>query len=133
MSASAQTWTVTSAPGKGWTSIAMSADGRVIAAADDHTGPYVSTNGGISWTSNNPASNVPAGTTNCSSVAVSPDGNTIVALFPPNFYGYISTNTGASWVSISNTESGPPYYTIFSADGDLDTVRGRWRNHSVLR
>lgn len=52
-SAIPQTWTQTSAPNASWTSIAVSADGTKLVAAN-YPGPiFTSTNSGMTWTSNN--------------------------------------------------------------------------------
>jgi hypothetical protein len=51
----AQTWTQTSAPSNNWVSVAMSADGRRLAAVANYTGGtagggiFISTNSGATW------------------------------------------------------------------------------------
>jgi DNA-binding beta-propeller fold protein YncE len=105
-------------PVEDWTSVAASADGRVMVAVANPgpsgpTGPiYISTNSGALWT---PAGNAPLGT--WQSVACSADGSKIIAAQgggQGSFTGsiYTSTNTGATWVTnkvISSLGSAIPF------------------------
>src|SRR5438093_1006059 len=89
----AQTWTQTSAPAKGWLSIASSADGTRLSAAC-YPSVYISTNSGTNWIQTSTPSN------SWSAVASSADGRKLVAAA---FDGpiYISTNAGATWKQAS--------------------------------
>src|SRR5580658_4451381 len=92
----AQNWTAASTPSAEWTSLAMSADGRVIAGCTVVPDAiYTSTNWGGSWTSNTFTN------ANWHSIAVSPDGTTLAATTLHPQYGtvYISMNSGATWTS----------------------------------
>jgi len=102
----AQSWVQSSAPSKGWTSIACSADGSCSVALSGD-GIYVSTNAGSTWLQ----------TTNLNtvwlSVAASADGTKMVAL---GFQGiYLSTNSGFSWVMVTNP---PVYWGQVACSGD---------------
>src|SRR5208283_4990065 len=72
----AQTWTQTSAPNKGWMSVASSADGaKLVAVNNSGNGGHIftSTNGGLSWVTNAFAGR------NWTSVASSADGTKLIA------------------------------------------------------
>ena len=95
-----QNWAATSSPSKWWHSIASSADGTKIVAADGSPGLiYVSKDSGSNWT----ATTVPADYWSC--VASSADGAKMVAVSctPGYFHGHIytSADSGAHWVSNS--------------------------------
>jgi photosystem II stability/assembly factor-like uncharacterized protein len=107
--ARAQTWTLTSAPNVPWSAIAMSADGRVIAACSKFSKLiYTSTDWGASWASNT----APSGYVE--SVAVSPDGTTMAAGGLLS-YVYFSTNSGATWAT--NFLVYDTFQLLFSGDG----------------
>ncbi len=116
-SASAQSWTQTSAPSDaGWISIASSANGSVLVAACMYTDEdiragvvYVSTNSGVSWTQTSAPSN------HWAAVCSSADGSRLVAACRPGPI-YTSTNSGASWVS-NNAPNIDWYYLACSGDG----------------
>ena len=90
--APAQTWTLTSAPNKSWSSIASSADGIKLFAAGE--GIYTSTDSGGTWTQTS------APDESWSSIASSADGTQLAAAIS---YGgiYISTNSGGTWTLTS--------------------------------
>lgn len=102
--ASAQTWTLTTAPTNfDWLSVASSADGTKLAAASGGFIPiYTSTNSGETWISNN------SPRVFWISIASSADGNRLVAV-TPNYdpYSittgaiYASTNSGTDWTQTS--------------------------------
>jgi hypothetical protein len=108
-------------PGEDWTSVAASADGRVLVAVANPgsaTGPiYISTNSGAVW---NQATNAPLG--NWQSVACSADGSKIIAAEGGGGGGftgpiYTSTDTGTTWVS-NNTPVLQSWESVASsADG----------------
>jgi hypothetical protein len=105
----AQNWTTTSAPGANWISIASSADGTKLVAAEQGSSPdwlgliYTSTNSGATWT--------PTGAPSLRwwSVASSDDGNKLVAgvryggpdgTYPPAGGPiYISADSGTTWTA----------------------------------
>jgi hypothetical protein len=92
---SAQTWTQTSAPTDVWTSIACSADGSRLVAADATVNQiYTSTNYGTTWTQSG------APNTNWTCVASSADGTNLVATVDGGGI-YTSTNSGAAWTLTS--------------------------------
>jgi hypothetical protein len=85
----AQTWTQTSAPTKGWMSLASSADGTKLIAGFEFGGLYTSTNSGVTW-----QTNTLLGPTHA---AMSADGTRLVMSAGSRIY--ISTNGGAIWFS----------------------------------
>jgi photosystem II stability/assembly factor-like uncharacterized protein len=108
----AQTWTQTSAPGASWTSIAASADGTKLVAANYPNLIYTSTDSGMTWTSNN----VPDEW--WYSMASSADGTKLVAVV--NGGGiFTSTNSGRTWMQTSAPSSVFSYWfsVASSADG----------------
>ena len=98
-----QNWAATSSPYSPyevWTSIASSADGTKVVAAEGSPGQiYVSSDAGANWT----ATTVPSDYWTC--VASSADGTKLVAVScAPNYYGgqiRTSTNSGEDWISNS--------------------------------
>lgn len=101
-----QTWTQTTVSAN-WSSLAASADCRVLAAAA--RGPvYLSTNSGSTW---NLSVSAPSGVFG---VAVSADGRTLLASV--NFGSiYLSTNSGSSWRNVGPSTQDWAYATM-SAD-----------------
>ncbi len=90
-------------------SIAISADGKRLAAAASD-GVYLSTNSGVTWT----ASSAPAA--NWASIASSADGLRLVAVGYDSIY--TSTNGGADWVASTAPESLVGWEAVASsADG----------------
>jgi hypothetical protein len=106
-------WIQTSAPLGNWQGIASSADGKRLVAVDQGFGPgwlgntgnagpiYISTNAGLTWTSNNMPSQI------WIAVASSADGRMLAAAAYDTGSGapiYISTNSGESWTpeAVSN-------------------------------
>jgi hypothetical protein len=85
--ASAQSWTLTQAPSKSWTSVASSADGKTLAAAIGNEGLYLSTNSGATWQTN--VLTIPT------HVMISADGTVLVALLGEDVF--VSTNGGGNW------------------------------------
>jgi len=115
--ASAQTWMPTSATNMRWGTIAASADGSKLAALSENGAAgaiWISTNGGINWTSNN-IPGVPD-TGRVDSVAMSASGNKLaaVALFANAIF--TSTDYGTTWIS-NNVPSEPWFQVASSADG----------------
>jgi len=116
--AKAQTWTQTSAPSNSWVSVAVSADGTTLAAAAGNikvngfyfqvsTGAiYISTNSGVDWMPTT------APITNWTSVAISGDGNVLVASYQNKNQTaegiYCSTNSGAVWTQVNTTSGWGP-------------------------
>ena len=95
-----QDWAATGSPSKNWSSIAASAEGNVIVAADGSQGLiYVSKDAGAHWT----AAAVPPDYWR--GVASSADGAKLVAVSctPSYFHGrlYTSSDFGAHWTSNS--------------------------------
>ena len=95
-----QDWAATSSPSKRWNSIASSADGTKVVAADGSPGLiYVSKDAGSNWT----ATTAPPDYWSC--VASSADGAKLVAVSssPSYYHGhlYTSTDSGAHWISNS--------------------------------
>lgn len=109
----AQTWTQTSAPTNYWTSVASSADGKILAAAVGNLAGgsfpiYVSTNSGTDWTSNNASHGT------WLSIASSADGTKLVAV---GLNGIItSTNSGTTWIK-TNVPNNYWESVASSADG----------------
>ena len=95
--ASAQTWTQTSAPSNTWFGVAISQDGNRLAAVGGHV-IYTSTNYGSTWVSNDAPNTV-----SWYSVASSADGTKLVSVS-----GAIYTNSGTTWAqAFSAPKSGP--------------------------
>ena len=89
----AQNWIGTSAPGKGWVSVACSADGTKLVAVPDGDFIYTSTNSGATWTAAITAPNA-----NWQAVASSTNGSKLVAVVYSGLI-YTSTNSGATWTA----------------------------------
>ncbi|HEY5914535.1 MAG TPA: hypothetical protein VJA21_28425, partial [Verrucomicrobiae bacterium] len=93
----AQSWTQTPAPSTSWYSIASSADGATLAAADYYGGQvYRSTNSGATWA---PTS---APVQWWHAVACSAEGSKLVAVSSGPLSGtggpiFVSRDAGASW------------------------------------
>jgi photosystem II stability/assembly factor-like uncharacterized protein len=106
----AQSWTQTSAPSKAWVSIACSADGSRLTAANSSS-IYSSTNYGATWTTNY----VP--NLSWSSVAMSADGSKLAA---SSLGGgvYVSTNFGVTW-NTNNLPVGYYYSVATTGDGSV--------------
>ena len=95
-----QNWAATSSPSEGWNSIASSADGTQVVAAEGSPGLiYVSKDAGANWT----ATTAPPDYWSC--VASSADGAKLMAVSssPSYYHGhlYTSTDSGAHWISNS--------------------------------
>jgi hypothetical protein len=120
----APTWTLTTAPTNlYWVSLSVSANGKKIAAvgqdvstANDDGSIYTSSDGGVTWISNN----VPKLT--WSDIASSADGNKLAAVAvtlstvgaPPGGI-YTSTNAGVAW---QLSASGSHSHVVSSKDGN---------------
>jgi len=124
LSASAQTWTQTSAPSTNWIAIASSADGKTLVAAVQDGEIYASTNSGVTWQKGTNSPNFHGAlVTIWSSVAASADGVKLTATSdwystgaPGDGAIFTSTNSGAGW--IMTTSSIMNLYSISSsADG----------------
>jgi photosystem II stability/assembly factor-like uncharacterized protein len=111
LEAPAQTWTLTSAPTTGVTSIASSADGaKLVAGIFGRI--YTSTNSGITWTTNN----VPF--VGWPSITSSADGSKLAAVAANGGGIYISTNSGGAWIQTS-APTNDLRSIASSADGSL--------------
>jgi hypothetical protein len=102
---SGSTWTTNTEPQAGglnstWQSIAVSADGTEYAGIVDNS-VWVSTNSGVSWSSNN----IVPTTSPLGILAMSADGKKLVAATGITTVGssfiYTSTNSGVTWVQTS--------------------------------
>jgi hypothetical protein len=114
----AQTWTQnTNVPNIAWASIAASADGSKLAALSlggAVDAMWVSTNGGINWTSNNVPGVPDSGALASAAWSAGGDKLAAVALFANTIF--TSTNYGATWAS--NSVPAEPWFRIASsADG----------------
>ncbi len=107
----AQTWTQTSAGTGAVESVALSADGHIIASAGSPT-PLVSTNWGVTWI--RPVF-TPALTIYLRRVAVSADGTKMAAV-GPRVAPYISQDSGITWVQVTSPSQNLLVVAI-SADG----------------
>jgi photosystem II stability/assembly factor-like uncharacterized protein len=98
---SGETWALRSVSSdNGWLGVASSADGCTLAAVGGSGPVCISTNSGVTWTSNYLADYYQ---TNWSSVASSADGRTLTVV-GGFFLIYTTTNAGATWTS--NTTPG---------------------------
>jgi photosystem II stability/assembly factor-like uncharacterized protein len=120
-SASAQSWTQTSAPTNYWSAIACSADGsKMVAVAGSSviystrvSSIYISTNYGSTWIQTSAPSNYWV------SVAASADGTKLVSVAGSTIYSgpiYSSTDGGNTWTS-NNIAIQPWRSVASSADG----------------
>lgn len=94
----AQGWAPTGAPGmQFWWSLALSADGTTLIAGSTSTnaGLYVSTNSGVTWTSNNVPNNGVYGS--ISAVACSSSAGQLLVASGGNGV-FTSTNLGFTWI-----------------------------------
>jgi len=109
-SAFAQNWTLTSAPDTNWISIASSADGSKLVAANDAS-VHVSTNAALSWT----ATGAPSLQWNA--VASSADGTRLMAAV--GGYGgiYASPDSGSTWTKSGAADTNWWIAVASSADG----------------
>jgi photosystem II stability/assembly factor-like uncharacterized protein len=82
-------WATNNMPNDGWTSVACSKDGTILAAASYFDVIYVSTNSGGIWTFNPPAE--PWVT-----IALSADGSTLAAA-GNDTHIYVTTDLGVTW------------------------------------
>ncbi len=87
----AEQWKLTSAPHAYWLSVASSADGNKLVAAEAIGLIYTSTNAGATWAVAGAPSTV------WNSVASSADGTRLVAVRSAGTSIYLSTNSGATW------------------------------------
>jgi hypothetical protein len=122
-SASAQNWTLTTAPTNAWSAITGSGDLTVIAAVVNGGGIYNSTNAGTNWNLSDAPSN------RWSAIACSTNGANMVSAV--NGSGiWISRDSGSSWratAALSNAWAG----LACSADGELIVATasgGIWRS-----
>jgi hypothetical protein len=123
--ASAQTWTLTSAPITNWSSVASSADGSKLVAAVDGGLVYTSTNSGSTWA----ATAAPA--TNWTRVTSSADGTKLVAMSPSALYAssdsginWTNTSFGASWLSLAASADGGTVAAIVAGATLVSTNSG---------
>lgn len=113
--ARAQLWSPTDTPDQGWGRIAVSADGKKVAAAPEWGPIYLSVDGGTTWSTNNGSpSNYWGG------IACSADGTKLVASglsLTNTALIYTSQDSGQTWTQTSAPD-GPYYVSIAcSADG----------------
>jgi hypothetical protein len=107
-------WRLSSAPSGHWLSIAASADGVTLAAADGYAAAiYLSTNSGVSWLQTSAPSN------DWSVVALSGDGKRLIAA-PGSYDGgngpiFTSVDSGSSW---ARTSSPSNYWGAVAASTD---------------
>jgi len=107
------TWVSNNAPSLQWVSVASSADGnRLVAANNAPQTIYVSTNAGAVWTE---ATNAP--TSIWRSVASSADGIKLIAVnsYPGSIYA--SPDGGLSWMQLTNAPGAAWTSVASSADG----------------
>lgn len=92
-------------PTRNWYSVASSADGLKLIAADN-AGVYTSTNGGVSWTQRRTASHL-------TRVASSADGTRLVAA---EYLGniYTSSTSGAIWIERYSTTGNSQWQSVAS-------------------
>lgn len=103
-------WTQTTAPLRGWWSVASSSDGTHLVAASGNGYPgaiYTSTNSGATWTQTS------APSTNWQSVASSADGTHLVAACYLTIY--TSTNGGSTWTQNNVV---PYFYQAVASSSD---------------
>jgi hypothetical protein len=81
-------WQAANLASGNWKSLAMSANGSVLLAANYGNGLYLSTDSGSVWTVTNSSA------LNWQNVACSADGSKLLAA---TYYGYIYTNAGHGW------------------------------------
>ena len=114
-----QTWTLTSAPTNAWSSVASSADGVKLIAAQTSGPIYISTNSGATWSSNNS----PVG--NWAAVASSADGTRLAAAANAGLTGlfYLSSNAGLSWSTNNAFTAGNNYANWISISSSPDGTR----------
>jgi len=115
-------WSATNAPTNFWYGVACSADGRRLWAAATG-GLFSSTNSGATWTSNGVPWDFAVGTAVWTSVALSADGGTVLAIRDTTYHtggtsarAYYSTNGGDTWRS-NNLPGGSGGFVACSADG----------------
>ena len=114
------TWTQTSAPSNAWESIAMSANGKVLAVAGPQTGLFISTNSGVTFATNSQQFYI-------TSMALSADGSKFFIpggfiAWPAKYSAWISQDFGVSWTEHSLTTSDS--YAAESADGSVLVASG---------
>jgi hypothetical protein len=111
-----QTWTPTGAQTNSWGAITASADGRTFAAlvVEQWNVVWVSTNAGVTWTSNNIPGVSPVGRVETVAISAYGDKMAAVALYAGEIY--TSTNYGATWAS-NSVPAGPWFRIASSADG----------------
>ena len=132
-----QEWKLTSAPQAEWSSVACSADGRTLLAAEWIGLIHVSTNAGATWEL------AGAPNTTWGAVACSADGTRMVAARTKGPAIYLSTNTGctwvpaaapgqSSWVEVASSASGARL--VATGDGPLLSSGNyglTWTNYSL--
>ena len=124
-----QDWAATSSPSKRWNSIASSADGTKVVAADGSPGLiYVSKDAGSNWT----ATTAPSDYWSC--VASSADGAKLVAVSssPSYYHGhlYTSTDSGAHWISNSPPAGFDLGISVASSANGTKLVMISWNSNS---
>ena len=111
-SASAQTWTQTSAPTTNWFSITCSADGTKVAAVNQippdpwlypASPVYLSTNSGTTWTPVDP-DNITGSSLSWDYIASSADGTKLIASAADGPL-FISADSGLDWTNIETFNS----------------------------
>lgn len=100
LTASAQTWTQTGAPNKGWSSVASSADGTKLVACDPTSSVehgYFTTNSGKAWVTNSVFIGF---------AASAADGSKWVGTGSDRG-DFVSTNSCITWQPVAISDSGP--------------------------
>lgn len=136
-SVSAQTWMQATVPVNSWMAVAASTDGTKLVAGGAGSAIYISTNSGVTWTSNAVAG--VAASARWGALATSADGMNLIAAqgcsyavvvstnswteYPGRIYA--STNGGATWYP---TDAPQQYWrsVTTSADGSKLAAVGYW-------
>ena len=112
---------------KNWQSLAMSANGTYMMAAESGGRVYRSTDGGANWTETQPAGDVNGDW----HIALSDNGQTSVAA---NFAGrlYKSTDYGDTWTEMQPEGDNDKWWYVVAVSGDGNTfVAGVYSSESV--
>ena len=96
-----------------WNPIAMSADGMKMVAGTWGGQVHTSTDGGVTWIERGTGNNLWAG------LAMSADGDTIVAINVGGNTALKSTDGGVSWLPLPHGPAGDTPHVAMSADGQV--------------
>jgi hypothetical protein len=127
----AQTWTLTSAAtNASWISVACSADGTKLIAANQIS-IYISTNSGATWVSNSISSYAQNNLINgrWRSVVSSADGTQLEAVASGGTMGIIliSTNSGGTWFTAVNDDSAYFWFDVASSADGSRLIGSNWQ------